>query len=73
MRMFWRPEAEASCSLVCHDCRGPRSLGERSADGRSLGADAGLQELSTREAAVAEPLLRAVTARLGFLIDVGLD
>ncbi len=29
--------------------------------------------LSSRERAVAEPLLRAVTARLGFLIDVGLD
>src|SRR5262245_24843573 len=27
----------------------------------------------TREQAIAEPLLRAVTARLGFLIDVGLD
>jgi len=30
-------------------------------------------DLSARERAVAEPLLRAVTARLGFLIDVGLD
>ncbi len=28
---------------------------------------------SARDAAVADPLLRAVTARLGFLIDVGLD
>ncbi len=28
---------------------------------------------TAREKAVAEPLLRAVTARLGFLIDVGLD
>jgi excinuclease ABC subunit A len=28
---------------------------------------------TARERAVAEPLLRAVTARLGFLIDVGLD
>ncbi len=28
---------------------------------------------SARESAVAEPLLRAVAARLGFLIDVGLD
>jgi excinuclease ABC subunit A len=28
---------------------------------------------SAREKAVAEPLIRAVTARLGFLIDVGLD
>jgi excinuclease ABC subunit A len=31
------------------------------------------QQLSAREQAVAEPLLRAVTARLGFLIEVGLD
>ena len=30
-------------------------------------------QFSTRERAVAEPLLRAVTGRLGFLIDVGLD
>ena len=29
-------------------------------------------QFTTRERAVAEPLLRAVTARLGFLIDVGL-
>ncbi len=30
-------------------------------------------QFTTRELAIAEPLLRAVTARLGFLIDVGLD
>ncbi|NUQ79336.1 MAG: excinuclease ABC subunit UvrA, partial [Polyangiaceae bacterium] len=30
-------------------------------------------ELQARERAIAEPLLRAVVARLGFLIDVGLD
>ena len=39
----------------------------------TLGPDDGPQHFSTRESAVAEPLLRAVTARLGFLIDVGLD
>ena len=39
----------------------------------TLGREDGPQQFSTREAAVAEPLLRAVTARLGFLIDVGLD
>jgi excinuclease ABC subunit A len=39
----------------------------------TLGKDDGPQQFSTRENAVAEPLLRAVTARLGFLIDVGLD
>ena len=39
----------------------------------ALGPEAGPQHFSTRESAVAEPLLRAVTARLGFLIDVGLD
>jgi excinuclease ABC subunit A len=39
----------------------------------TLGVDDGPQAFSTRENAVAEPLLRAVTARLGFLIDVGLD
>ena len=31
------------------------------------------QEMSARDVAIAEPLLKAVTARLGFLIDVGLD
>ena len=39
----------------------------------TLGTDDGPQQFSARESAVAEPLLRAVTARLGFLIDVGLD
>jgi excinuclease ABC subunit A len=34
---------------------------------------AGGAELPPRERAIAEPLLRAVIARLGFLIDVGLD
>jgi excinuclease ABC subunit A len=37
------------------------------------GASAEHTIFSARERAVAEPLLRAVTARLGFLIDVGLD
>jgi len=40
--------------------------------GRGLG-DAGPEQFSAKELAVAEPLLRAVAARLGFLIDVGLD
>src|SRR6202000_1810295 len=36
--------------------------------------ESGLTEpLPARDRAIAEPLLRAVTARLGFLIDVGLD
>jgi len=39
----------------------------------NLGKHDGPQQFSSRESAVAEPLLRAVTARLGFLIDVGLD
>ena len=33
----------------------------------------GAEPLAAREHAIAEPLLRAVVARLGFLIDVGLD
>ncbi|MBK9263773.1 MAG: excinuclease ABC subunit UvrA [Polyangiaceae bacterium] len=33
----------------------------------------GVFQLQPRERAIAEPLLRAVVARLGFLIDVGLD
>ena len=32
-----------------------------------------IQSFSPRERAIAEPLLKAVAARLGFLIDVGLD
>jgi excinuclease ABC subunit A len=45
----------------------------------SLGAEGGdamgppLQPFGARERAIAEPLLKAVAARLGFLIDVGLD
>jgi excinuclease ABC subunit A len=38
----------------------------------SLGAEAS-QVFGPRERAIAEPLLKAVAARLGFLIDVGLD
>jgi excinuclease ABC subunit A len=40
----------------------------------ALGApDSSLQQFSPRERTIAEPLLKAVSARLGFLIDVGLD
>jgi excinuclease ABC subunit A len=39
----------------------------------SLGSEDAVTPFSPREAAIAEPLLRAVAARLGFLIDVGLD
>ena len=38
-----------------------------------LGQVEGEKELTHRDRTVAAPLLRAVTARLGFLIDVGLD
>ena len=38
-----------------------------------LGAEGTAEPFLARDRAVAEPLLRAVTARLGFLIDVGLD
>jgi excinuclease ABC subunit A len=38
-----------------------------------LGGDDSPQPFSPRERAIAEPLLKAVAARLGFLIDVGLD
>ena len=39
----------------------------------ALGEDTAEQTFAARERAIAEPLLRAVAARLGFLIDVGLD
>ncbi len=42
-------------------------------DLRLFVAELGPERFSTKEHAVAEPLLRAVAARLGFLIDVGLD
>ncbi|HZU85186.1 MAG TPA: excinuclease ABC subunit UvrA, partial [Polyangiaceae bacterium] len=42
------------------------ALGERAQNGEA-------QVFAARERAIAEPLLRAVAARLGFLIDVGLD
>jgi excinuclease ABC subunit A len=38
-----------------------------------LGGDTSGQTFGPRESAIAEPLLKAVAARLGFLIDVGLD
>jgi excinuclease ABC subunit A len=43
------------------------------ATGPGDGAEHEHDQFTARERAVAEPLLRAVTARLGFLIDVGLD
>jgi excinuclease ABC subunit A len=39
----------------------------------SLADPSGAEAMAGRDRAVAEPLLRAVTGRLGFLIDVGLD
>jgi excinuclease ABC subunit A len=39
----------------------------------ALGGDGSTQSFGPREHAIAEPLLKAVAARLGFLIDVGLD
>ncbi len=42
-------------------------------DLRPFVAGLGPEKFSAKELAVAEPLLRAVAARLGFLIDVGLD
>ncbi|HEY8091965.1 MAG TPA: excinuclease ABC subunit UvrA [Polyangiaceae bacterium] len=39
----------------------------------ALGGELSPQTFGTRESAIAEPLLKAVAARLGFLIDVGLD
>jgi len=44
------------------DCAEPAETGE-----------AALQAFGARERAIAEPLLKAVSARLGFLIEVGLD
>jgi excinuclease ABC subunit A len=38
-----------------------------------LGGEGSAQAFGPRESAIAEPLLKAVAARLGFLIDVGLD
>ena len=40
---------------------------------QGLGGEASGQTFGARESAIAEPLLKAVAARLGFLIDVGLD
>jgi excinuclease ABC subunit A len=39
----------------------------------TLGDEGAPQTFAARERAIAEPLLKAVAARLGFLIDVGLD
>ncbi|MCL2776541.1 MAG: excinuclease ABC subunit UvrA [Polyangiaceae bacterium] len=48
-------------------------VGKNDSESRATSASSAQVAFSTRERAVAEPLLRAVTARLGFLIDVGLD
>src|SRR6202142_595124 len=47
-----------------------RKFVETLGDGTSTGSP---QVFGARERAIAEPLLKAVAARLGFLIDVGLD
>src|ERR1700722_3147098 len=39
----------------------------------ALGGETSGQTFGSRESAIAQPLLKAVAARLGFLIDVGLD
>jgi excinuclease ABC subunit A len=51
------------------------TLGDAASDGPHArpGDDAPPQIFAARERAIAEPLLKAVAARLGFLIDVGLD
>jgi excinuclease ABC subunit A len=53
------------------------ALGAAAADGSVVGSGGAHAEPSqafgARERAIAEPLLKAVAARLGFLIDVGLD
>ena len=40
---------------------------------QALGREGSAQAFGARDAAIAEPLLKAVASRLGFLIDVGLD
>jgi excinuclease ABC subunit A len=45
----------------------------RAAPAAGSGGEAAAAALPARERAIAEPLLRAVVSRLGFLIDVGLD
>ncbi len=40
---------------------------------KARAGDVSAEPLAARERAIADPLLRAVVARLGFLIDVGLD
>ena len=48
-------------------------LGAIGGVGKVIASESEHTHFTARERAVAEPLLRAVTARLGFLIDVGLD
>jgi excinuclease ABC subunit A len=51
----------------------PSGSGEGSVDGSSASVSERSHHFTPRESAIAEPLLKAVAARLGFLIDVGLD
>ena len=53
--------------------RHARRIGRRGKPLPEHAKDTEHSHFTARERAVAEPLLRAVTARLGFLIDVGLD
>ncbi len=50
-----------------------RAFVESLGNERSNGTQADAQAFGPRERAIAEPLLKAVAARLGFLIEVGLD
>jgi excinuclease ABC subunit A len=58
-----RPQTERS--------EGSAAMSERAGD--KPGEEGSPQTFAARERAIAEPLLKAVAARLGFLIDVGLD
>ena len=71
-----RPEALA-VKLGGSSSSGDKDIAQLGAmplhDLRAFVATLGPDTFSAKELAVAEPLLRAVAARLGFLIDVGLD
>ncbi len=72
-----RPEALAVRLGAQREGSGDKDIAQLGAmplhDLRAFVATLGPDTFTAKELAVAEPLLRAVAARLGFLIDVGLD
>jgi len=72
VKLGGRDVAQVGGMPLRHVRRFVESLGVATVDGEPASGPTS-QTFGPRERAIAEPLLKAVAARLGFLIDVGLD